>query len=80
MQAKFTGQLYQFRTKRPLHNGAYVAVNGPWDTFGVVMSCRDMPAPGPGELTPLAQCKEKPYLNVVRGVKARAGEKPVAQF
>lgn len=66
MSSKFTGQLYQLRSKSKLHDGAYVAVNGPWDTYGVVLSSTDQGADG--------------YLNVVRGCQSRKGAKPVAQF
>ena len=36
--ARFTGSLYQLFSNKPVDNGAYVAVNGPWDTYGVVTS------------------------------------------
>ena len=62
----FTGQLYQLRSNSKLYEGAYVAVNGPWDTFGVVTS--------------LKQIDDDMYLNQIRGVKPRKGEKPVANF
>lgn len=62
----YTGQLYQLHSKSQLHAGAYVAVNGPWDRYGVVLKS-DPQADGR-------------HLNLIRGVKARTGEKPVAQF
>lgn len=66
MKASFTGQLYQLFSKTKLSVGAYVAVNGPWDTFGEVQK---------SELHDSGQ-----YLNQIRGVKARTGERPVASF
>jgi hypothetical protein len=64
--AKFTGQLYQLSSKYQLSRGSYVAINGPWDTYGVVLSS--------------ALQEDGRYLNQVRGVKARADEKTVASF
>ena len=64
--AKFTGQLYQLRSTSQLHQGAYVAINGPWDTFGMIVSSSKTPD---GE-----------WLNLIRGVQPRPGTKPVAQF
>lgn len=80
MKSNFTGQLYQFRTKNPLKNGDYVAVNGPWDSFGVVMSCKHEPAPTAVSFCTPQEAQDKPYLNVIRGVKPRIIDRPVAQF
>lgn len=80
MSAKFTGQLYQFRTKTPLSQGAYVEVNGPWDTYGAVVKSSHEPAPTPGSLCTPQECEERPYLNLVRGVQKRQLEKPVYRF
>jgi hypothetical protein len=64
--AKYTGQLYQFSTKTPLGTGNYVAVNGPWDTFGTVVS---------------STAKEDgSHLNLIRGCRPKIGERPVASF
>lgn len=65
-QQKYTGQLYQLYSDRACHAGAYVAVNGPWDTFGVVLKS-----------TPQEDGR---YLNLIRGTAPRPGEKPVMQF
>lgn len=64
-KAAYTGQLYQLLSKYKIRDGAYVAVNGPWDTFGVVISSKQI---------------EDKYLNQIRGVRPRKGEKPVANF
>lgn len=61
----YAGQLYQLVARGQLPAGSYVAVNGPWDTYGVVTSS----APYPGG-----------FLHQIRGVKKREGERPVAQF
>ncbi len=60
------GHLYQLYSSGPVHSGAYVAVNGPWDRYGIVLKSQ-----------PQADGR---HLNLIRGVKARAGEKPVASF
>lgn len=65
-QAAFAGQAYQLCSKTRLPNGAYVAINGPWDTYGVVTSSQ--------------QKEDGQYLNQIRGVKARPGERVVASF
>lgn len=59
-------QLYQLESTYQLSPGAYVAVNGPWDTFGRVQS---------STLRPNGK-----YLNVIRGCEKVAGEKPVASW
>jgi hypothetical protein len=66
MKSAFTGQLYQLHSKSQLPPGAYVAVNGPWDSFGVVMSSKQEP------------CGK--HLNLIRGVRPRSGERTVASF
>lgn len=63
---RYTGQLYQLVARRQLPQGSYVAVNGPWDTYGVVTSS--------------APAKDGGFLHQIRGVKQRAGERPVVQF
>lgn len=79
MRSAYTGQLYQFRTKTQLSEGSYVAVNGPWDTFGVVVKSTHEPIPSLGESS-FEVDHLGPYLNLIRGVKPRAGERPVANF
>lgn len=64
--SKFNGQLYQLSSSIQLRIGAYVAVNGPWDTYGVIQNITPKP--------------DGSFLNLIRGVKARVGEKPVASF
>jgi hypothetical protein len=66
MKSAFTGQRYQLESKSKLPDGAYVAVNGPWDTYGVILSS--------------ALQANGTHLNQIRGVKPRVGEKPVASF
>lgn len=62
----FSGQLYQLHSTFKLSNGAYVEVNGPWDKFGVVLSSK--------------QEADGRYLNQIRGVRKRNGDRPVAKF
>jgi hypothetical protein len=64
--AAYTGQLYQFHTPRKLNNGAYVAINGPWDTYGIVTSS--------------AQEADGRFLNQIRGAKPPLLERIVASF
>ena len=64
--AAYTGQAYQLFSKIKVENGAYVAINGPWDTYGVVTSSE--------------QLADGRYLNQIRGVKPRPGERLIAQF
>lgn len=64
--AAYTGQLYQLYSKNKVSAGAYVQVNGPWDTFGTVLSS--------------APTTDGRFLNQIRGVRPRAGERPVASF
>lgn len=64
--SKSAGHLYQLRSTRQLSKGSYVAVNGPWDRFGVVNSSTLQ--------------EEGDYLNVIRGIPQRNGEHPVASF
>lgn len=58
-------QAYQLVSTHKLHDGAYVEVNGPWDSHGVVVSS----AP-----------HERGFLNQVRGVPPRKGERVVYKF
>lgn len=53
-------------SKCKLHPGAYVAINGPWDTYGTVTSSRRQ---GDGL-----------FLNQIRGIKKRDGERPICSF
>jgi len=62
----FTGQLYQLESKNQQAVGAYVGVNGPWDSYGVIRS---------------SDKKENGlFLNLIRGVKRRQAEKVVCNF
>ena len=64
--SRFAGQLYQLASKTQLSPGSYVAVNGPWDTFGSVQKSSVQP--------------DGTFLNLIRGVPARQGERPVASW
>ena len=59
-------QLYQLESKHQLSTGAYVAVNGPWDRFGVVQKSE-------------RQANGR-YLNLIRGCPQKSGQKVVASF
>lgn len=59
-------QLYQLESRHQLSTGAYVAVNGPWDKFGVVQKSERRPN----------GC----YLNLIRGCPPKPGQKTVASF
>lgn len=63
---RYTGQAYQLFSDHQVSNGSYVAVNGPWDTYGIVTSS--------------AKQDDGRWLNQIRGTRPRVGEKPVAQF
>lgn len=58
----YTGQLYQLHSVTPLADGSYVAINGPWDTYGVVTSS--------------TKKDERVWLNQIRGVPKRGWENP----
>lgn len=62
----FSGQLYQLASKQQLGTGSYVAVNGPWDTFGVVWKS--------------TKKDNGQFLNLIRGVKPDKTRRPVASF
>lgn len=62
----FSGALYQLYSKRRLEPGDYVAVNGPFDTYGVITSSALEP--------------DGRYLNQIRGCRSREGERVVASF
>ena len=64
------GALYQLGTKTPLEPGSWVAINGPYDKVGTVVSCSDHPD-NDGE-----------YLNLIRGrgMKILEGMYIVASF
>lgn len=66
MSSRFTGQLYQLTSTGRQVLGAYVAINGPHDTFGTVVRSE---LKGDGS-----------YLNLIRGCKPRPGERTVASF
>jgi hypothetical protein len=66
MKNRFTGQLYQLTSRGRQVPGAYVAVNGPHDTFGTVLKSD--------------QKDDGSYLNLIRGCKLRPGERTVASF
>ena len=59
-------QLYQLTSKTQLQPGAYMAVNGPWDKFGVVQHSTKQ--------------DEGSFLNLIRGCEQRKGERPCASF
>lgn len=59
-------QLYQLVSKHQLNVGAYVAVNGPWDSHGIVQKSEPY--------------KDGGYLNLIRGCEPRKGERVVASF
>lgn len=65
-QVKAAKQLYQLYSTKELHQGAYVAVNGPWDTYGRVQSSR--------------KTDDGRWLNLVRGCERDAQATPVYQF
>lgn len=60
------GQLYQLTSKHSLAPGSYVAVNGPFDRFGLVIKSDKK--------------EDGQFLNLIRGCVARKAEKPVAHF
>lgn len=62
----YSGHAYQLHSLHKLNNGAYVAINGPWDTYGIVTSS--------------AQEADGRFLNQIRGVKQRTLDKVVASF
>ncbi len=66
MSGRCTGQLYQLVSANELPVGSYVAVNGPWDTFGAVRSSKLQ--------------DDGTYLNLIRGVPERQGERPLASW
>jgi len=61
-----SGPLYQLLSAHQLGNGAYVAVNGPFNTHGVVI--RSTPQDN-GQ-----------FLNLIRGCAPRPGVRVVASF
>ncbi len=62
----YTGQLYQLESKRQLGHQNYVAVNGPWDSFGVIISSKPS--------------SDGRWLNLIRGVPKRPYDKPKYNF
>lgn len=60
------GHLYQLSSKTSLSEGAYVAVNGPWDKFGVVIASKATP--------------DGAFLNLIRGCAEKKGQRTVASF
>lgn len=65
-EAKYTGQLYQLISSHKLHTGAYVAVNGPHDTYGVVQDS--------------SPCDDGNFRNLIRGVRPIRNKPVVASF
>jgi hypothetical protein len=63
---RFSGALYQLYSTGELSTGAYVRVNGPHDTFGVIKSSKKQP--------------DGRFLNLIRGSKPRIVDTPVASF
>jgi hypothetical protein len=63
---KFTGQLYQLPAAVALRVGAYVVIDGPHDTFGVVQGVerKDDPQHGPR------------FVHLVRGTRRQPGFTP----
>lgn len=70
-RAAFTGSLYQLRSAHKLRPGDYVAINGPHDTYGVVLTITRVP--------PSAE-DSREWLNLIRGVAPRSDLRPVCQF
>jgi len=64
---KFTGQLYQMPLDRDLGIGAYVVINGPWDTFGVVCGTRQA----------TDEQRGAHLIHLVRGIKRHSLATPV---
>jgi hypothetical protein len=64
--ARFSGALYQLSSRQRLTAGAYVAVNGPFDQFGVIMRC--------------TLREDGLFDHLIRGVQRRPHETPVASF
>ncbi len=64
--SRCAGQLYQLRVPRQLDVGAYVLIDGPWDTYGSVVA--------------ITEHNEKGYLHLIRGIPERKGHTPVASF
>lgn len=67
---RYTGQLYQFRHPQELREGTYVVIDGPHDTFGVVLSAH----------APQANSSKPGYLHVVRGIRRQPGHTPVVRW
>lgn len=59
-------QLYQLCSKRELPAGAYVEVNGPFDSHGVILSS--------------SKQDDATFLNLIRGVPKDASRKPAYRF
>lgn len=59
------GSLYQLFSSRQLPVSSYVAVNGPHDTYGIILK---------------SEPKDGKYLNLIRGVPRRDSETPIFQF
>lgn len=67
---RFTGQLYQLCHARALQQGTYVVIDGPHDTFGVVLSARPVP-----------EATQTPsYVHVVRGIPRKPGHTPAVRW
>lgn len=59
-------QPYQLYASRKISDGAYIGINGPWDTYGIVTSAK--------------QEADGRWLHQLRGVPHRPGEKVVHNF
>lgn len=55
--------LYQLRSSTALAVGSYVAINGPWDTYGVVWKSEPT--------------HNNEFLNLIKGVRKDPIKKPV---
>ena len=64
--AQSSGLLYQLSSRQCLTTGTYVAVNGPFDRFGVILRC--------------TLREDGLFEHLIRGVRQRSHETPVASF
>lgn len=67
---KFTGQMYQLRAQTALPKGAYVVIDGPHDTFGVVLSAAYKEDAMYGEH----------FLHQIRGIRRQGEFRPVLHW
>lgn len=66
-KTRYTGHLYQLFSARRLRDGAFVRIDGPWDTYGTVTSSKFDEG-------------KKQWLNQVRGCKPATGQKVEAHL